>query len=282
MPILLALLVAAPPALRVDLSALKDPQRDAFLQVAADVNDYAGCRDTLLKCLDKGQKDPHALRMAELLMHLVQTGAPAQVITNIVEKYYDAFDAKARLDMKPPKEAPVLGKGPVEIVEFSDYQCPHCAVAAPVLDALVTKAKKGKAQLCARYFPFSSHPRARVAALCAEYARQHGKFWEMHASLFAHQDNLDDDALKGYAKALGLNADEMLAQAYAGKFDDAVDKGVRQGTAAGVDSTPTLFFNGRLYALPVSDWYLQFSVDDELQWNKEHGWKFPGAKQARK
>src|SRR5215831_3279733 len=108
MPILLALL-AAVPALRVDLSALKDAQRDVFLQVAADVNDYAGCRDTLLKCLDKSQKDPHALRMADLLTHLVQTGAQAQVITNIIEKYYDGFDPKSRLDMKPPKDAPVLG-----------------------------------------------------------------------------------------------------------------------------------------------------------------------------
>jgi protein-disulfide isomerase len=274
MPILLALLLAAPPPLRIDLHELNDAQRDIFVQVAGDVNGYAGCRDTLLKCLDPKEKDKHALREGELVLQLAKLGAPAQVISNLVEKYYDAFDAKNRMEtMKSAAECPLLGKGAVNIAEFSDYQCPHCAAAVPILDELVTKDRKGKAQLCARYFPFPSHPRARIAALCAEYARQHGKFWEMHAALFKHQDNLEDDALKGYARDLGLNGDEMLAQVYGGKFDAVIDKGVRQGTAAGVDSTPTLFFNGRQYTLPVLAWFLQFSVDDELAWTKEHGWK---------
>jgi protein-disulfide isomerase len=279
MPILLALLLAAP-ALRVDLSSLNDAQRQTFMQVAADVNNYAGCRGTLLSCLEAGQKDPHALRMADLVLQLAKAGAPAARITDMVEKYYDAFDPKQRHEMS--KDCPVLGKGPVNIVEFSDYQCPHCAMAAPVLEALVKEDRKGKAQLCARYFPFPTHPRARIAALCAEYARRHGKFWEMNALLFAHQEQLDDDSLKGYARQLGLNGDEMLAQVNAGRFDDVIEKGIRQGTAAGVDSTPTLFFNGRQHWLPVMQWYLQFSVDDELQWTKEHGWKFPPSKQASK
>jgi protein-disulfide isomerase len=266
---------------RADLSKLDDTSATVFLQVAGDVQNYAGCQDTLLKCLAANVKDPHAVRMSELVAHLAGLGAPAQVITNMVEKYYDSFDPKSRVAMK--EECPTLGKGPVAILEFSDYQCSHCAKAVPVLDALVTKERKGKVHLCAKYFPFPNHPRARIAALCAEYAREHGKFWEMHAKIFANQETLEDENLKGFAKELGLNGEEMLSQAYAGKFDAAVERGVRQGTIAGVDSTPSLFFDGRMNALPVLPWFLQFSVDDELQWQKEKGWKFstPGH-QARK
>jgi protein-disulfide isomerase len=266
---------------RADLSALQnDAQRTIFLQVIGDVGNYAGCQDTLVKCLAANVKDPHALRMADLVAHLASFNVSAQVITNMVEKYYDAFDPKSRVQIK--EECPTLGKGPIIIAEFSDYQCPHCAKAVPLLEELVTKERKGKVHLCAKYYPFPSHPRARVAALCAEYAREHGKFWEMHALLFAHQEALEDTDLKGYAKELGLNGDEMLAQVNAGKFDAVVEKAVRQGNMAGVDSTPTLFIDGRLNALPILPWFLPFTIDDELQWQKEHGWKFSSTHQARK
>ncbi|HEX4382736.1 MAG TPA: thioredoxin domain-containing protein [Myxococcales bacterium] len=265
---------------RADLTGLTDAQATVFLQVAGDVENYAGCQGTLLKCLDAKVKDPHAVRMADLVAHFARLDAPAQVITNFVEKHYASFDPKSRVQLK--EECPTLGKGPIAILEFSDYECTHCAKAVPVLDELVTKDRKGKAHLCAKYFPFSNHPRARLASLCAEYARAHGKFWQMHAKIFEHQEQLDDASLKSYAKELGLNGDEMLAQANAGKFDEVVEKSVRMGNIAGVDSTPTLFFDGRMNALPVLPWFLQFSVDDELQWQKEHGWKFAAAPPAKK
>jgi protein-disulfide isomerase len=265
---------------RADLAALNDSQRAVFLQVAADVSNYAGCQDTLLRCLAAHVKDPHAVRMSQLVAKLAALNVSAQVISNAVEKYYDAFDPKSR--EKVSAEGPVLGKGAVTIVEFSDYQCPHCAAAAPVLEALVSKDRKGKARLCARYFPFPSHPRARIASLCAEYAREHGKFWEMNATLFAHQEMLDDASLKRYAQDLGLNGDEMLAKVYGGNYDAVVEKSVRQGTIAGIDSTPTLFFDGRQCILPIQPWFMQFAVDDELQWHREHGWKFAPSHQARK
>jgi protein-disulfide isomerase len=265
---------------RANLSELTDQERTIFLQVAADVSNYAGCQDTLLKCLAANVKDPHAVRMSELVARLSRLDIKPEQVTNIVERYYDSFDPKHRVHVK--EECPTQGKGPVTIVEFSDYECPHCARSAPILDELVTTYGKGKAQLCAKYFPFASHPRARVAALCAEYARQHGKFWEMNALLFANQEMLDDESLKGYAKKLDLNGDEMLAQVYGGKFDEVVERSVRQGNIAGVDSTPTLFLNGRQHMLSILPWFLEFSIDDELQWQKEHGWKFAGGRQARK
>ena len=261
---------------RANLQGLTDAQRGVFLAVATDVYDYAGCNATLAQCLAKDQKDQHALRMAELVKHLASEGAPASPIIEMVERYYNSFAPKNRASLRSDN-CPVLGSGPITLVEFSDYQCPHCAVALQPLDQLVEKDRKGQAKLCSKFFPFSSHPRARIAALCAEYARQHGKFWEMNGLLFANQESLDDGDLKKYANELGLNADDMLQQAYSGRLDDIVERHIREGTAAGVDSTPSIFIDGRLNALPVKQFYLDFTVDDELAWQTDKAWN-PSAK----
>ena len=265
----------------IDLSDLTDQQRGVFFDVAAEVNNHAGCDNTLALCLHPRVKDPHALREAALVHQLVKDGAPATTIVAVVEKYYLSFAPKARVGLRT-ENCPVEGKGPIAIVEFSDYQCPHCAAALPVLTALVDAERKGQVRLCSKYFPFNSHPRARIAALCAEYARSKGKFWEMNAALFQNQESLEDDDLKKYAQQIGLDGDEMLKLAYAGSFDAAVEKNIREGMAAGVESTPTLFIDGRLDELPARPWYLNFTVDDELQWKKEKGWKFTPAPADRK
>jgi protein-disulfide isomerase len=265
---------------RADLSDLTDGQRGVFIDVATEVFNYAGCQDTLAKCLAEDQKDGHAVRMAALVKQLCSEGAPANSIVQAVEKYYGSFDPSQRVELKADNCA-VAGKGPVALVEFSDYQCPHCAHAVAPLEELVEKTRKGKVRLCSKYFPFPSHPRARVAAACAEYARGKGKFWQMNALLFANQEMLEDDNLKSYARKAGLDGEEMLKQVYAGKFDEVVEKHRREGMAAGVESTPAIFIDGRYTSLPLKPWYLAFSVDDEIAWQKEKGWKFGGAPQGR-
>ena len=254
---------------RADLSDLSDEQRAQFLEVAGDVFDYAGCRDTLAKCLGESVQDVHALRMAELVKALLLEGyAPSRVI-EWVESYYASFDAAKRQPLKA-NDCPLLGdpKSPVTIAEFSDYQCPHCAAAATPLRDLVTGAEKGKARLCSKYFPLPGHPRAKIAAGCAEYARRHGKFWEMHELLFAHQEELEDDNLKAYAKQIELDGAQMLKEVYAGKFDGVIDAQTKEGMSARVQATPTLFVNGRQHVLPVKLQFLQRSIEDELEWQQ--------------
>ncbi len=265
---------------RADLSGLNDAQRGVFVDVAKEVFNYAGCQDTLAACLGAGQKDPHALRMATLVKQLASEGFPAQAIVQGVERYYASFDPGQRLAPKTDA-CPVLGTGAIALVEFSDYQCPHCAAVLPALEGLVERERKGEVRLCSKYFPLNSHPRAFVAAACAEYARGKGKFWEMNKALFEHQDALEDEDLKKYAKASGLNGDEMLREVYAGNFDDAVEKHRREGLVLGIESTPTLFIDGRHFLLPAKPFYLTFAIDDEIAWKKEKGWRFANPPQGR-
>ena len=266
---------------RAQLADLTDAQRAVFVDAATELFVYAGCQDTLAKCLAKGQTDAHALRMAELLKHLSAEGVAASPVVQVMERYYDSFAPQHRAPVRGDN-CPSLGKGPLEIVEFSDYQCPHCAAALQPLDQLVTKDRKGKVRLCSKYFPFASHPRARIAALCAEYARAQGKFWEMNGLLFANQDAFEDANLKAYAQQLGLDGEEMLKKVYAGDYDAAVEKHIREGTAAGVESTPAIFIDGRINVLPARQFYLDFSVDDELAWKKDRVWNPPAPKKVAK
>ena len=133
------------------------------------------------------------------------------------------------------------------------------------------RALPGKVRLCFKYFPLPGHPRAPIASACAEYARQQGKFWEMSDLLFTHQEELGDSELKSFARQLGLDGDAMLRQAYAGRFDAVVDRHKKEGVAAGVQSTPTVFFNGRQFTLPVKLDFLVFSTQDEDEWQRNKG-----------
>jgi protein-disulfide isomerase len=200
-----------------------------------------------------------------------------------VENYYASFDPSKRQKVRSD-DNPQLGdkNAPVALVEFSDYQCPYCAAAVTPLHDTVLGPAKGKARLCPKYFPLPGHPRARIAAACAEYARRKGKFWEMHGLLFANQEQLDDDSLKRYARQIGLDGSQMLKEAYAGKLDPVIDAHLREGQAAHVQATPTIFVNGRQYLLPVQTFFLQLSIEDELEWQQNKAFVYEGRETKEK
>jgi len=254
---------------RADLTGLTDEQRGILYDVAGDTIDYAGCKSTLAACLRADVKDKHAPRMAKLAAMLILEGYTDTQVKFFLDQYYGSFPKEHRKALRSD-DCPLAGeaKAPVVIVEYSDYQCPHCARAVKPLHDLLEQMK-GKVRLCSKYFPLPGHPRSMQAAGAAEYARAHNKFWPMHEALFAQQDRLEDADLKSYADKLGLDGEEMIKDIYAGKFNEAIEKQKKEGLEAGVDSTPTLFFDGRQMTLGTA--LLPFTVDDELEWQRNGG-----------
>jgi len=158
---------------RADLGLLTDGQRAQFLEIAGDTFDYAGCDDTLARCLQAKVTDTHALRMTELLKALITQKQPplTSAIIDMVERYYSSFPAKKRAHLDD-QDCGSIGdaNAKVVVVEFSDYQCPHCAHAVKPLQDMVA-ALPGKVRLCSKYFPITTaHPRAMISAQVAEYA----------------------------------------------------------------------------------------------------------------
>jgi protein-disulfide isomerase len=133
---------------------------------------------------------------------------------------------------------------PVTLVEYGDYECPHCGRAYPIVQE-VQRRLGAKLRFVFRNFPLSeSHPHAQHAAEAAEGAGAHGRFWEMHDMLFEHQQALDDTDLAGYAARLGLDAKVFERELHAHAHKARVREDFLSGVRSGVNGTPTFFING--------------------------------------
>ena len=133
---------------------------------------------------------------------------------------------------------------PVVLVEYGDFECPHCGRAYPIVKA-AQRSLGDKLALVYRHFPLSEvHPHATQAAEAAEAAGAQRKFWEMHAMLFEHQDALDEQDLLGYAEALGLRMRHFTTDLMNDVYLPKVQNDFRGGVRSGVNGTPTFFING--------------------------------------
>ena len=139
---------------------------------------------------------------------------------------------------------------PVTLVEYGDYECPHCGRAYAVLEDLVDRVGDGM-RFVFRHFPLVDiHPHAMPAALAAEAAADARQFWVMHELLYSNQDRLAEDDLLRYARLLGLH-DAGAIGYRAREHRERVKRDLAGGEASGVAGTPALFLNGRRYRGPV-------------------------------
>lgn len=139
---------------------------------------------------------------------------------------------------------------PVTLVEYGDFECPHCRRAHPIVEQL--RVTLGD-QLCFafRNFPMTQmHPHAERAAEAAEAADALGApeaYWGMHATLFENQDALEDEDLLRYAQELGLDAAAFARALKSSQFVPRVKKDFLGGVRSGVNGTPTFFINGERF-----------------------------------
>jgi len=140
---------------------------------------------------------------------------------------------------------------PVTLVEYGDYECPHCGRAYPIVKA-VQKHFGSRLRFVFRNFPITeAHPHAELAAEAAEVAGDHGKFWEMHDLLFEHQDRMEASDLVSYATQLGIQpAGGFLLAIRSGQKAQRVREDFMSGVRSGVNGTPTFFLNGARYDRP--------------------------------
>jgi protein-disulfide isomerase len=165
---------------------------------------------------------------------------------------------------------PSLGRAsaPVTLIEFSDFQCPFCQRVAPTLKKL-RETYGDKVRIVWKDFPLTQiHPQAFKAGEAAHCAGDQGKYWEYHDRLFANQQQLQPDDLKKHAADLGLDAAAFGACLDSSKHGERVRDGVAQGTRLGVNSTPTIYINGRM--LSGAQPYETFAsvIDEELSRSK--------------
>jgi protein-disulfide isomerase len=195
--------------------------------------------------------------MERFLIWFVAVGLVAAAITAVVGLSIGDTGAGANADfaaLAPETLVSVRwGKGneaaKVILTEFSDFQCPACAVYNPIIKRVVEEFGD-RILFSYRHFPLKEiHRNAEIAAKAAEAAGLQGKFWEMHDALFENQPLWSDSSNARsmfliYAQTIGLDAAKFKRDLDSKEVAEKVSSDYRAGFALEVYGTPTFFVNG--------------------------------------
>jgi protein-disulfide isomerase len=136
---------------------------------------------------------------------------------------------------------------PVTLVEYGDYECPHCGHAYPIVKR-IQKRLGDRLRFAYRNLPLAEiHPHATAAAELAEAAGMQGKFWEMHDLLFENQRALEPADLRRYVKKLDLDVGKLDAALASGSPSERVRHDFMSAVRSGANGTPTFFINGHRF-----------------------------------
>ena len=160
----------------------------------------------------------------------------------------------------------VLGDehAPVTLVEYGDYECPHCGRAHPIVQE-VLRQFGAQMRFVFRHFPLTQiHPFAQSAAETAEFAGAHKRFWQMHNGLFENQLQLGLPLFFEITKLLGLSTAELQTALETGLYTPKVRSDFTGGVRSGVNGTPTFFINGHRHNGTYELEDLVSAIDGEL------------------
>jgi protein-disulfide isomerase len=252
------------PLTGIDISKLDADKTKLFYKLVGSLKSPCGKAHSLRTSFTSDTACKRAPFAVRYVASLIEDEAPESVAREEYTKKYEKTAAPVTLDVS---KAPKAGSdnAPVRLVEFFDYECPHCLVFKAAMEQVIAD-RPGKVSVAFLMFPLSSHHESKSAAQGAVAAAQQGKFKEMHDKLFAETPRHSREDVLGYAKELGLDV---------AKFEKAYDEAapqvasdVKQGDAAGVDSTPTVFFNDRKYEGPMFPKYIEMWIDEETAVNR--------------
>lgn len=252
------------PLAGVDVSKLDKDKQALFYKLVDSLSSPCGKAHSLRTSFTSDtscKRAPFAVRYVEAL---IEDEATEDQVRDEFEKKYLKQSPPVHFDLS--KEPHVGAEdAPVRLVEFYDYGCPHCEEFLPMLDRVIAD-EGSKIVVYFMHYNLGHFENSQEAAQAALAAAAQGKFMQMHELLYEHRTEHSPDQLESYAKQLGLDMAKFQADYQAAA--DHVNQQKAQGDAAGVDSTPTLFFNDRKYEGPMHPKYIEMWIDEELAVNR--------------
>ena len=236
----------------VKVSGLTAAQKAQVLAIARQESCTCGCKMKIAPCLSQDRSCMVSRTQATAVAREIKAGknptAAAAVLANAT--YMAKLQDELASQPVNLKVAGAPARGPesarLTIVEFSDFQCPFCRSGATALTE-IAKAFPNDVRLVFKQFPLESHSQAALAAEASLAAQAQGKFWEMHDRIFSNPRSLTEPNLIAWAKEFGMDAARFSSDLTSHKYQNIVQTEVREGLDAGVQGTPTVFLNGRLY-----------------------------------
>jgi protein-disulfide isomerase len=152
----------------------------------------------------------------------------------------------------------------VTLLEYGDYECPHCGAAHPVVERVLNHFGP-RVRFCFRHFPLMQiHPNAEPASEAAEFAGGHRRFWAMHDGIYANQDKLGLPLLVALGENLGLDKEELVEAVAAQTYADRIREDFLGGVRSGVNGTPTFFINNRRHEGGYDYYGLVDAIEERL------------------
>lgn len=240
-------------------------------------NQRADCREFSRRvCKEFGDGSPACVRVSQDMREI-----PPGTCGKLLERYPELVaQVRKMLDQSKPLSEDVqtalTAGGPpslggkdaaVTIIEFSDFQCPYCALAAATTHSIHEKYGD-RVQIVFRQFPLSFHQDAHLAAQASLAAHAQGKFWQLHDLMFENQNALGRDDLVRYGKQAGLDMAAFTAALDDGSLRKTVDMDTALGEKVRVNGTPTMFINGARVENPTDFEALVPTIDALLAGQK--------------
>jgi protein-disulfide isomerase len=197
---------------------------------------------SIAQCVRERRACEKCVEAAEFVKKAVRDGMSSEQVERLYHARYDPVQT-IPLDGSPSR-GPEAAR--VVIVEFADFECTHCAQAAPTLEE-IWKRHEREVRFVFKYLPLSIHPHAELAARAAIAAQAQGKFWEMHDVLFANQRRLERGDLDAYARAMQLDLDRFNADFDSPATNERLRRDREIADLLKIRGTPTLYINNRLY-----------------------------------
>ncbi len=136
---------------------------------------------------------------------------------------------------------------PLTVVQYGDYDCPHTRASASVLRELEASLAVPM-RFVFRHFPLRQiHANAEILSEVAEAAGKLGRFWDVHDRLMGHQRGIIARDVMTDLESTGLDVEALEAMLGTEMLRDRVERDVKTGRAAGVHTTPTWYFNEKLW-----------------------------------
>jgi len=241
----------------IDTSSLTTREKKEFSQYVSEF--LSPCQSVpvpISQCVNEKRSCAKCLPAAKYVLKGVRDGMSREQIEKAYKNRFDPEKVKnVVLDGSPAKGPDAA---PIVMVEFADFECPHCGLMAPIIEK-AWEEHKTNVKFVYKFMPLGGHTHAEPAARAAIAAMNQNKFWEMHAKLYANQQHLEQGDLDLYAKDLGLDIGKFKADMVAPATKDRLDRDRKQADALEVKGTPTLYINGREYDMKTDfhDWFSQ-------------------------
>ena len=251
-------------AIGFDGSLLDEGDQVRVVELAEVLPNYNGCVGTIAECISGDNPDQTARRLVGFLARRVWLGdSDDEIAVRLAAREYSASSDYA-VEIYLNDTACMGAEAPlVTIVEFADFECPFCRLAAPVFEEIVA-ARSEEVQYCFKFFPIRSHPRGVPSCVAALAAYRQDRFWEMYDELFETSSDLSDEAMEEAALAAGLDLEQYRRDVADEALVEEVMADKFEGLELGVDRTPTIFINGKHYWGDICLMELADRVDEEL------------------